>query len=142
MTLPFSQNTLLLLVADSQTRDFLLTFLEAHDYAPRGVVSLRELLQTLKGQQQATVFVDCQTVSTYGPGLYAKIKVAGPGCRLVLLCDKTHHEHRDIVKEAMDLGVYACLLAPFAEWEILTMARRSQGTRPSGRRQSRTREKR
>jgi DNA-binding NtrC family response regulator len=142
MILPFSQNTLLLLVADSQTRDFLLTFLEAHDYAPRGVVSLRELLQTLKGQQQATVFVDCQTVSTYGPGLYAKIKVAGPGCRLVLLCDKTHHEHRDIVKEAMDLGVYACLLAPFAEWEILTMARRSQGTRPSGRRQSRTREKR
>jgi DNA-binding NtrC family response regulator len=142
MILPFSQNTLLLLVADSQTRDFLLTFLEAHDYAPRGVVSLRELLQTLKGQQQATVFVDCQTVSTYGPGLYAKIKVAGPGCRLVLLCDKTHHEHRDIVKEAMDLGVYACLLAPFAEWEILTMARRSQGTRPSGRRQPRTREKR
>jgi DNA-binding NtrC family response regulator len=142
MTPPFSQNTLLLLVADSQTRDFLLTFLEAHDYAPRGVVSPRELVQTLKGQQQATVFVDCQTVSTYGPGLYAKIKVAGPGCRLVLLCDKTHHEHRDIVKEAMDLGVYACLLAPFAEWEILTMARRSQGTRPSGRRQPRTREKR
>lgn len=142
MTPPISHNSILLLVADSQTRDFLLTFLEAHDYTPRGMGNPGELLQTLKGQQQGTVFVDCQTVSTYGPGLYAKMKVACPGCRLVLLCDKGHHEHRDIVKEAMDLGIYACLLAPFAEWEILTMVRHSQATRTSGRRQSRTREKR
>ena len=142
MTPPLSNNTLLLLVTHEQTRDFLLKFLEAHEYAPRGVGTPRDVLQSLKGQEQATVFVDCQTVSTYGPGLYAKMKVACPGCRVVLLCDKSHHDHRDLVKEAMDLGIYACLLAPFAEWEILAMVRRSQATRSPGRRQARTREKR
>jgi hypothetical protein len=69
------------------------------------------------------------------------MKVACPGIRIVLLCDKSHHEHRDIVKEAMDLGIYACLLAPFAEWEVLAMVRHSQVARPPGRRQARTREK-
>ena len=132
---------LLLLVADSQSRDFLVHLLEAQEYSPRALGNPAEALQALKGQAQATVFVDCQTVSTYGPGLYAKMKVACPRCRVVLLCDKSHLEHRDIVKEAMDLGIYACLLAPFADWEVLAMVRHSQGARPPGRRQSRTREK-
>ncbi|MGQ9687880.1 MAG: hypothetical protein ACUVXF_03690 [Desulfobaccales bacterium] len=140
MTPPSDSHLLILLVMDSQPRDFLVNFLEAHDYSPLVVGHPAEILQALKGQEQATIFVDCQTVSTYGAGLYAKIKVACPGCRLVLLCDKSHGEHRDLVKEAMELGVYACLLAPFAEWEILALVRRGHG-KPSGRRQPRSREK-
>ena len=141
MTPSASPDAPFLLVADSQPREFLVNFLEAQGYAPLVLGHPGEMVKTLKRKQQATVFVDCLTVGTYGPGLYAKMKVACPGCRLVLLCDKGHHEHRDIVKEAMDLGIYACLLAPFAEWEILTMVRHSQATRTSGRRQPRTREK-
>jgi DNA-binding NtrC family response regulator len=141
MSPPLPSSALFLLVADSQVRDFLVHFLESQEFAPRVVRNPGEALQTLKGQDQALVFMDCQTVSAYGPGLYAKMKVACPRCRIVLLCDKRHHEHRDIVKEAMDLGIYACLLAPFAEWEVLAMVRHSQATRPPGRRQSRTREK-
>jgi len=130
-----------LLVADSQPREFLVNFLEAQGYTPLVLGHPGEMVKTLKRRQQATVFVDCLTVCTYGPGLYAKIKVACPGSRIVLLCDKSHHEHRDLVKEAMELGIYACLLAPFAEWEILAMVRHSQGTRPAARRPPRTREK-
>jgi DNA-binding NtrC family response regulator len=142
MTPPLSSSTaLLLLVADGQFRDFLVNFLESQEYAPRLVANPAEALKTLKGEDQALVFVDCQTVSVQGPGLYAKMKVACPHCRIVLLCDKRHHEHRDIVKEAMDLGIYACLLAPFAEWEVLAMVRHSQVARPPGRRQARTRGK-
>lgn len=136
-----SSDDLFLLIADSQPREFLVNFLESQGYTPRVLEHPGEIVKTLKRAPQATVFVDCLTVGTYGPGLYAKIKVACPGSRIVLLCDKLHHEHRDLVKEAMDLGVYACLLAPFAEWEILAMVRQSQGSRPPGR-QSRTREKR
>jgi DNA-binding NtrC family response regulator len=142
MTPPLSSSTaLLLLVADGQFREFLVNFLESQEYAPRLVANPAEALKTLKGEDQALVFVDCQTVSVQGPGLYAKMKVACPRCRIVLLCDKRHHEHRDIVKEAMDLGIYACLLAPFAEWEVLAMVRHSQVARPPGRRQARTRGK-
>jgi DNA-binding NtrC family response regulator len=141
MTPSVPPDTLLLLVADSQPRDFLVNFLESQGYAPSVLGHPGEMVKTLKRTQQATVFVDCLTVGAHGPGLYAKIKVACPGARIVLLCDKRHHEHRDLVKEAMDLGIYACLLAPFAEWEILAMVRHSQATKPSGRRQSKTREK-
>ena len=142
MSPPLSSSAaLLILVADAEFRDFLVNFLESQEYAPRLVGNPQEALQTLKGKEQALVFVDCQTVSVYGPGLYAKMKVACPRCRIVLLCDKRHHEHRDIVKEAMDLGIYACMLAPFAEWEVLAMVRHSQAARPPGRRQARPREK-
>lgn len=141
MPLSLSPDALLLLVANSQPRDFLVSFLKAQGYAPRVLGYPGEMVKALKKAQQATVFVDCQTVGTYGPGLYAKIKVACAGCRVVLLCDKGHHEHRDLVKEAMDLGIYACLLAPFAEWEILAMVRHSQAAKPLTRRQSKIREK-
>ena len=141
MAPPSSHSTLLLLVANGQTRDFLVNFLEGHEYAPRVVGSPVEVLQALKGQQNATVLVDCKTVSAYGPGLYAKMKVACPAGRVVLLCDKSHQEHRDLVKEAMDLGIYGCLLVPVAEWEVLTMVRHSQVTKPPGRRPARNRAK-
>ena len=29
----------------------------------------------------------------------------------------------ELIKEAMKLSVYACILAPFKEWEVLTMIR-------------------
>ena len=128
-------------VTDTQSREFLVQLLTANGHVPRVVGSPGEALQALKGQGQATVFVDCRTVSTHGPGLYAKIKVACPLCRVVLLCDKTHQEHRDLIKEAMDLGIYACLLAPPADWEVLAMMRRSLVPQPPGRRPPRTREK-
>ena len=141
MTPPHRNPALLLWVTDSKSRDFLAHLLDGHEYAPQVVGNPSEALQALKGQEQATVFVDCQTVSIYGPGLYAKLKVASPRCRVVLLCDKAHLEHRDICKEAMDLGIYACLLAPFEDWEVLAMVRHGQAARSPGRRSTRTREK-
>ena len=141
MTPPVASTALLLFVTDSQARNYLVEFLEGQEYSPQVVGTPNEALKALKNREHATLFVDCQTISIYGHGLYAKIKVACPGCRVVLLCDKSHHEHRDIVKEAMELGIYACLLAPFAEWEVLAMVRHSQTPRPPGRRQARNKEK-
>ncbi|MEJ2673164.1 MAG: hypothetical protein P8168_13385, partial [Deltaproteobacteria bacterium] len=40
---------------------------------------------------------------------------------VVLFCDKTLETHRKIIKEAMEIGIYACLLPPYEDWEILTM---------------------
>lgn len=132
---------IILLIADHQMREFLHQFLASHNFTPQIVGHPGELLQALKGKEAVTIFVDCQTVSSYGPGLYARIKVAHPASRVVFLCDKAHGEHRDLVKEAMELGAYACLLAPLAEWEILALVRRGQAPKPTGRRQPRGREK-
>jgi DNA-binding NtrC family response regulator len=140
MTPLYTPKALVVMVADSQTREVLIKLLEGNEHVPQLAGNPGEALQALKGHEQGTIFVDCRSVSAYGPGLYAKLKVACPRCRVVLLCDKSHQEHRDLVKEAMDLGIYACLLAPFADWEVLAMVRHGQTGKPAGRR-PRTREK-
>ncbi len=38
----------------------------------------------------------------------------------IMLCDQ---DHRDLIKEAVEHEVYACILAPYEEWEVLTMIR-------------------
>lgn len=141
MNTPETDQVILLLVGHQETRDSLLKFLQEQDYHPQVMHTQKEMLQALKGLEQGTIFVDCQTIALYGPGLFAKIKVACPPCRVVLLCDRSHGEHKDLVKEAVDLGVFACLLAPFTEWEILTMVRSSQVTPPPRRLPWRDREK-
>jgi hypothetical protein len=60
--------------------------------------------------------------------------VACPWSRIVLLCHKDHKNHREIIRQAMEIGVYACLIAPFEGWEVLTMVRHPQARRPSRRR--------
>lgn len=141
MTPPETDPKILVLVGHQQTREFLLKFLESQDYHPQIMNTQKDVLRALKGLDFYTVFVDCQVIELYGPGLFAKIKVACPACRVVLLCDKTHGQHRELVKVAVDLGAYACLLAPYAEWEILTMVRPSQVTGTAGRPPWRDREK-
>ena len=63
----------------------------------------------------------CEALSRYGAGICSKIKLACQYCRVVLFCDKALEAHRKIIKDAMEIGIYACLLPPYADWEILTM---------------------
>jgi DNA-binding NtrC family response regulator len=123
-----------LLVSGEKLRDQLLNILQEHHYRPVAMSGPDDLVQALKEYQYATVFLDCEAVSFYGRGIYSKIKVACKSSRVVLLCDKSHLKHRDIIKEAMEIGVYACLLAPFEGWEILAMVRHSQAKKPTKKR--------
>lgn len=125
---------LLLLIGNDNTKEYLINLLQEHNYAPLVMRDPGDLVQALKRHQYATVFLDCESVPLYGPGIYSKIKVACPDCRVVLLCDKSHKKHRDIIKEAMEIGVYACLLAPFEGWEVLTMVRHSQAKKSTKKR--------
>jgi DNA-binding NtrC family response regulator len=128
---------LLLLIGNDNTRKYLVNLLREHQHVPVVTSDPGELVQNLKGHQYATVFLDCEAVPRYGPGIYSRIKVACQNCRVVLLCDKAHKSHRDIIKEAMEIGVYACLLAPFEGWEVLTMVRHSQARKPPKKRPAR-----
>jgi DNA-binding NtrC family response regulator len=134
MVLADKDFVLLLLIGNTKTRDYLINLLREHQYSPVVMSDPGELVQTLKGYQYATVFLDCEAVPLYGTGIYSRIKVACQNCRVVLLCDKAHKSHRDIIKEAMEIGVYACLLAPFEGWELLTMVRHSQAKKPAKKR--------
>jgi len=83
---------------------------------------------------RAIVFVDHEVVNNYGARIYSRINVACSGCDVLFLCDQAH---RDLIKEAMELSVYACILAPFEEWEVLTMIRNILAKkRPTGQKKS------
>jgi AmiR/NasT family two-component response regulator len=76
------------------------------------------LRENLRDHDSAIIFFDHETIDSYGPGIYSRIRVACPGGNVILLCDKAH---RDLIREAMELGVYACILVPYRDWEVLTI---------------------
>ena len=81
---------------------------------------LEELVNKTKEMRSVIVFVDHEAVNTYGARMYSRLNVACPSCDVILLCDQAH---RKFIKEAMELGVYASILAPYEEWEVLTIIR-------------------
>jgi len=117
---PERQTDVFLLVANEDIRQYILELCEKNNYHPLITADLEELVKQTKRMRSAIVFIDYGVVSTHGARIYSRINVACPDCSVILLCDQAH---RDLIKEAMELGVYACILSPFEEWEVLTMIR-------------------
>jgi response regulator RpfG family c-di-GMP phosphodiesterase len=114
--------SLILLISNEQIRQYLLSLLKEYNYSPLAVANPSEALLALRTKLRATVFIDCDAVNTYGVGICSKLKVACQHCRVVLLCDKRLPVHRQIIKDAMEIGIFACLLPPYEDWEVLIMA--------------------
>jgi PleD family two-component response regulator len=110
-----------ILVVHEPLRRSLSVLLQENGYAPEVAANPQEVMRILRNTRCATVFVDCEGIGFYGAGICAKFKVACQYCRVVLLCDKSLEAHRRIIKEAMEIGIYACLLPPYEDWEVLTM---------------------
>jgi len=88
------------------------------------VPNQEELLRVLKENQFAIVLIDCGAVYIYGARIISKIKVVCKHGRVILFCNKAHlcdSQHRDLIKDILTIGVYACILAPFNDWEVLSM---------------------
>jgi DNA-binding NtrC family response regulator len=117
---PEKQTDVFLLVANDDIRHYIRELCEKNNYHPLITVDLEELATKTKRMHSAIVFVDYEVVNTYGARMYSRINVACPRCDVILLCDQAH---RTFIKEAMELGVYASILAPYEEWEVLTIIR-------------------
>jgi DNA-binding NtrC family response regulator len=115
---------ILLLVGNGQTRDYLSNLLLENNYFPLLMTDPEELLQSLKEKQFGIVLIDCRAVTSFGARILSRIKVSCRRCRIIIFCDKEHlHDrcHRELIKEALNIGVYACILAPYKDWEVLSM---------------------
>jgi len=115
---------ILLLVCNSQTQSYLSSLLTEYNYSPLLMKDPEELLHSLKERQSAIILVDCCAVTYFGTRILSKIRVSCPLSRVIFLCNKDHlcdKLHRELIKEVMNIGVYACILAPYKEWEILSM---------------------
>lgn len=115
---------ILLLISDVQTRNHLRNLLEENHFSPLLVADHNELLRALKKKQFAVVLIDCGAVNTYGTGIISKIKVRCRHGRVIVFCDKAHlfdSQHRELIKEILKIGVYACIVAPYKEWEVISL---------------------
>jgi DNA-binding response OmpR family regulator len=116
-----NQPAIVILVFHEALRHSLVELLQENGYAPSVAANPQEVIQLLRKKKCATVFIDCEALALYGAGVCSKIKLACQYCRVVVFCDKTLEAHRKIIKDAMEIGIYACLLPPYEDWEILTM---------------------
>lgn len=96
----------------------MLSLCRKHKFKNLIVTDPEELVDTIKRMDSVIAFVDYEAVKSFGAKVYSRVNVACPGCNIILLSD---HGHKHLVKEAMELGAYACILAPYEEWEVLTM---------------------
>ena len=115
---------ILLLVGNGRTRDYLSNLLSENNYSPLLMTDPEELLRSLKGKEAAIILIDCSAVSSFGTRMLSKIKVSCRLCRIIIFCDREHlcdKRHRELIKEILAIGVYACILSPYKEWEVLSM---------------------
>jgi len=110
-----------ILVAHEPVRKCLQELLQENGYPASVMANPQQVIRLLRQKKCATVFVDCEALKIHGTGICSKFKVACPYCRVVLLCDKSLAGNRQIIREAMEIGIYACLLPPYKDWEVLTM---------------------
>ena len=117
---PERQADVFLLVANDDIRHYILDLCKRNNYFPLITADLEELVTKTKRLHSAIVFIDYEVVILYGARMYSRINVVCPRCSVILLCDQAN---RELIKEAMELGAYASILAPYEEWEVLTMIR-------------------
>jgi DNA-binding response OmpR family regulator len=112
------------MISDPQMRNDLYSLLSENNYNPLLLSNQEELLRVLKENQFAIVLIDCGAVYIHGARIISKIKVVCQHGRIIIFCHKAHlcdSQHRDLIKDILTIGVYACILAPFNDWEVLSM---------------------
>ncbi len=108
------------LIFNREVREHIMTSMKKHDYSIEGISGIEGMMDSLKGRENAIIFIDSEAVLAYGAGVISKLKRACQTCRLILLCSQ---DHRGVVKPVMELGAYGCIIEPYPEWELLTMVR-------------------
>jgi len=108
------------LVLNDEVRSHIFNLLRKNDHFSFATASLDELLSPLKKDANSIILIDCEVAVAYGINVISKLKTSCPECKLILLCSQTH---RSLIKRAMELGAYGCIIEPYREWEFSTMVR-------------------
>jgi DNA-binding NtrC family response regulator len=124
------QPAIFILVSDEYVRHYLYNLCKKFNYHPQIASDVKDLAKKLKKSHNGIAFVDHQTVISHGSGIYRTINIASPSSKVILLFDQAN---RRLVKEAMEAGVYACIMAPYNEWEVFMITRQIFATQQAKR---------
>lgn len=117
---PPQPTTINILVLNETIRQHLLDILKRNQFKPVVIANPGELAAELKERTSRVIFIDYEAETQYGPAIIMNIKAASKEGGIIFLYDK---DHRNLIQEVMQLGVYGCVVAPYDEWEILTMVK-------------------
>ncbi len=120
MTTPAKSTSISLLVLNEAIRKHVLEILERNHFTPVVISNPGELVVELREHPTPVIFIDWEAETQYGPAIIMNIKAALKEGGIIFLYDR---EHRNLIQEVMQLGVYGCVLDPYDEWEILTMVK-------------------
>lgn len=120
MTSPVKPKSICLLVLNDVIRQHVLDILERNHYKPIVISNPAELAAQLTERPCPVIFIDWEAETQFGPAIIMNIKAASRESGIIFLYDK---DHRNLIREVMHLGVYGCVLAPYDEWEILTLVK-------------------
>lgn len=118
--MPAKPTPINLLVLNDSIRQHVIGILERNNYLPIVITNPGELAAELREHPSPVIFIDWEAETQYGPAIIMNIKAALKEGGIIFLYDR---EHRNLIQEVMQLGVYGCVLAPYDEWEILTMVK-------------------
>ena len=114
------ENPILLMIANEKIRSYVLGLCKRNNFQSLISADLEDLMQKIKKMGSAIIIMDYEVVNAYGTKIYSRINVACRRCKAIMLFDQ---DHRDLIKEAVEHGVYACILKPYEEREVLAMIR-------------------
>jgi DNA-binding NtrC family response regulator len=102
------------------SRGFLHELLEKEGYSISTVEDISHLATLLEENAYDVVFVNFQACGKECRSLYRDIETTNPDTRIILVVTEGN---REIVREAMDSGVYGCVRYPFNKDEVLTITK-------------------
>lgn len=111
---------MILWVSREELRAHVLDALAHVEAQTESVATFLALLERLAQVSRGVVILDSGAVHQHGPTIYGRLRAACKACRIILLCAL---DSRGLIREAMEGGVYGCVLEPYAPWEIQTMVR-------------------
>lgn len=79
-----------------------------------------DFCKAMKGIARSILFLESSFVREHGRILYERLFGVCPFLKIVLICSP---QDRELIKEAMENGVYGCVVEPFDAWEVSTILR-------------------
>lgn len=127
------QPAIVILVSDEYIRHYLYNLCKKLNYHPQIASDVKDLVKKLKKLHNGIAFVDHKAVISHGSRIYRIINIASPSSKVILLFDRAN---RRLVKGAMKAGVYACIMAPYKEWEVFMIIREIFATQQAKRKKN------
>ncbi|MBI4483530.1 MAG: response regulator [Acidobacteria bacterium] len=114
------EEKILVVDRDANSRAYLRDLLEKQGYEVVVMGDDEPMEEHLASGEIRVVFLDISSRGSHGAGLYKSLKQDYPHLKLILTARR---RERNMIKEAIEAGVYGCVYRPYDIDEVLLMVK-------------------